>query len=293
MRPANIVTAWADILVGFAAAGGLNLLLTNELSPLNMSEIGALGGLLLATSGLYGGGVVFNDVFDLELDQTERPERPLPSGRASLTGAVVLGSSLLALGILSATKVGWISGICAAIVAITALIYDSLGKHLSWLGPLNMGLCRGGNMLLGVSVMPAMLAERWFIAILPILYIAAITTISQGEVKGGKRQTGLLAIALILLVMLGVLGLGGLAAFHWGLALPFLGLFGVLVLPAFITATQDPSPLTIQQAVKAGVLSLIVLDAAIAAGYTTWLYGLGVLLLLPVSMSLARIFSVT
>ncbi|NEP43227.1 MAG: UbiA family prenyltransferase, partial [Okeania sp. SIO2H7] len=69
MRPANIITAHADILVGYAASGA--------------TDPYRLGWLLLATTGLYGDGVVFNDVFDAELDAIERPERPIPSDRAS------------------------------------------------------------------------------------------------------------------------------------------------------------------------------------------------------------------
>jgi 4-hydroxybenzoate polyprenyltransferase len=78
MRPANIVTAWADILVGCAIVGfvstqGISVVIPNVIP---------LVWLLLATTGLYGGGVVFNDVFDADLDRIERPERPIPSGRA-------------------------------------------------------------------------------------------------------------------------------------------------------------------------------------------------------------------
>ncbi|MEM9003834.1 MAG: UbiA-like protein EboC [Cyanobacteria bacterium P01_F01_bin.86] len=293
MRPANILTAWADILVGYAAAGGLAVGASVGGGEASMTALSALGWLLLSTSGLYGGGVVFNDVFDAELDQVERPERPLPSGRASLTGATILGSLLLAIGVLAAVQVSLVSAGLAMAVAIAALIYDALGKHQGVLGPLNMGICRGGNLLLGVSVMPMMLADRWFLAFIPIVYIAAVTAVSQGEVEGGKRQTGVLAIVLVLLVLASVLGLGWLASYHWLWSLPFAALFAGLVLPAFGQATRDPSPATIQKAVKSGVLSLIVLDAAIAAGFAGWLYGLAVLLLLPLSMALARLFAVT
>lgn len=69
MRPANIVTAFADILAGFAVAGGV-ISFTGETSLITPD---GLGWLLLSTFGLYGGGVVFNDVFDAELDAKERP----------------------------------------------------------------------------------------------------------------------------------------------------------------------------------------------------------------------------
>lgn len=293
MRPANILTAWADILVGYAAAGGIEIVHGTLTGHLTGNALAPLGWLVLSTTGLYGGGVVFNDVFDAELDKIERPERPIPSGRASVTGATAVGTVLLMIGIVAAAQVSWISAGLAAAVALSALVYDSLGKHQGMFGPLNMGLCRGGNMVLGVSALPVMLSERWFLALIPIVYIAAVTAVSQGEVEGGKRQTGVLAIALVLLVLAGVLGLTGLEEYHALPAIPFAVLFAGLVLPAFVQATRDPSPLTIQTAVKSGVLSLIVLDSAIAAGFAGWLYGLGVLVLLPVSRGFARFFAVT
>ena len=79
MRPANIITAWADILLGYAAAGAVTV-------GINNLDFVALGWLILATTGLYGGGVVFNDVFDAELDAVERPERALPSSGSGSSG---------------------------------------------------------------------------------------------------------------------------------------------------------------------------------------------------------------
>src|SRR5690625_7662320 len=68
MRPANIITAFADILAGFAAAGGV-LALTS--SGFELEAVG-VGWLLLAAFGLYGGGMVFIDVFDASVDAEDR-----------------------------------------------------------------------------------------------------------------------------------------------------------------------------------------------------------------------------
>lgn len=285
MRPANIITAWADILLGYAAAGAVTM-------ETHLDFV-ALSWLILATTGLYGGGVVFNDVCDAELDAVERPERPLPSGRSSLLGAILLGTTLLAIGIIAAAMVSKLSAILAAIVATTALLYDKWGKHKTVFGPLNMGACRGGNLLLGVSAIPEAVGDRWYLALIPIIYIAAITAISQGEVRGGKKTTGIVAIALIGLVISIAIGLGTLPEYTLLITLPFLILFTALVVPPFTKAALTPSPELIQTAVKAGVLSLIVLDATIAAGFSNWIYGLLLLALLPLSRFLARIFAVT
>jgi 4-hydroxybenzoate polyprenyltransferase len=76
VRPPNLVTA--DVTAGYAAAG--------MPAPL---------GLVVATVGLYGGGVVLNDVFDARCDAVERPERPIPGGHASQRLAALQGSVLL------------------------------------------------------------------------------------------------------------------------------------------------------------------------------------------------------
>jgi 4-hydroxybenzoate polyprenyltransferase len=294
MRPANILTAWADILLGYAASGAVNGLLEQFNSEqLMVSDLLPVGWLLLSTTGLYGGGVVFNDVFDAELDAEERPERPLPSGRASRTGAIALGSILLGIGVVAALQVSWMSAGLAAFIAVAALCYDAIAKHHPVLGPLNMGLCRGANLLLGVSAVTSSVQTHWFIALIPIVYIAAITTISRGEVHGGNRSTGILALIMLCTILCGMLGLAGLPDFSLLYVLPFALLFVALVFPAFVQAMIEPNPEHIRTAVKAGILCLIILDAAIAAGFTHWLYGLLVLSLLPISKSLAQLFSVT
>lgn len=296
MRPANIVTAIADILAGFATAGAIQQIqeaVGSKWGTLYHPLVSDLAWLVVATIGLYGGGVVFNDVFDAELDKVERPERPIPSGAATKGSAAILGGLLLIGGILAAFKVSQMSGIIAAIVAGLALLYDAWGKHQGFFGPINMGACRGGNLLLGMSAVAASVENYWFLALIPIVYIANITVISRGEVHGGSRPILQLAVALYVLVFVSIVALSFLPHFSILTALPFGLLFGYLIFPALLKALKTLQPKEIRLAVKAGVLSLIILDATLAAGFAGWLYGLAVLLLFPVSRFLARQFAVT
>jgi len=279
IRPANVVTAWADILAGFAASS-------------SVYSAGTLAWLVVATTGLYSGGIIFNDVFDTELDTQERPERPIPSGRASRRDATILGSLLLLTGIVAAMQVSWLSGILATGIALAALIYDAFGKHHPILGPINMGLCRGGNLLLGVSAVPAMVGEYWFLAAIPILYIAAITSLSRSEVEVTQKHPGITALILVMIVIAGLLGLGILQT-RLIAVLPLAALFTFRVLVPVIKVVRQPSPELIRQAVRAGILSLIVLDATMAAACGGLSYGLLTLCLLPISLTLAKAFAVT
>ena len=293
-RPANVVTAVADILAGFAASGAM--LTLNRVSLTDWwghPHAVDLGWLVLSTVGLYGGGIVFNDVFDADLDRVERPERPIPRGDATVRGASILAVVLLAIGVLAAAQASTLSAVIALTVAALAVLYDAWGKHQRVLGPINMGLCRGGNLLLGISAVPVAVSAVWFLSLVPIVYIAAITMISRGEVHGGNRYALWGGVGMYTLVILGLLTVALALSVSVEVVIPFLLLLGYLIYPPLFRALRENEPRYVGLAVKAGVLSLIVLNATLAATFAGWAYGLAVLLLLPVSRGLATRFAVT
>lgn len=286
MRPANIITAIADILAGVAVSGYFTQVYAESL------DILPIACLCLATAGLYGGGVVFNDIFDARLDSIERPERPLPSGIISKTQAIVLGSYLLLVGMLAALTVSRQSGWIAVGITVSALVYNRWGKHHSWLGPVNMGLCRGLNLLLGISIVSPALEAYWWMGIIPVVYIAAVTNISRGEVHGGNQRT-LRTSAFSYAAVYSAMAV--LAALHnhiWT-ALPFILLFAFMVNLPLMKAMKNPSGPNIGSAVKAGIMALIAMNAAWVAAFATLPFALAVLALLPVSLLLSRLFAVT
>jgi 4-hydroxybenzoate polyprenyltransferase len=285
-RPANIVTSIADILAGIAISGFFTLGLFHDADSADVFL------LCLATIGLYGGGIVFNDVFDADLDKTERPERPIPSGVITLREAAVFGSVLLAAGIVCAFSVSIISGVLAILITIFALVYDKWGKHHSWLGPVNMGTCRGLNLLLGISIIQASLETTWFVFFVPVIYIASITMISRGEVHGGKKVTLQVAALLYSLVIATILFL----AYQMEQILPALLTlipFVWFIFKPLSTAMKEPVGKNIGKAVKAGVIALILMDSAWAAAFGAYYAAFFIALLLPLSLKLAKIFAVT
>lgn len=286
MRPANIVTAVADILAG-AAIGGIVLF---SLSNVQITHALLL---IISTIGLYGGGVVLNDYFDADLDQIERPERPIPSGKISKLHAFIFGFSLLTIGVISASFVSIMSGQIALYVVFFVLIYDKYAKHNVLMGPLFMGLCRGGNLLLGISINSNALQSYWFMAIIPVVFIAAITLTSQGEVKGSNRVNLILALTMDFIVAGFLIGLGIYNVISLMYLLPFLLLWTFINAKAKLQAIVDNRPENIKKAVKSGVISLIPLDASYAAGFGGLYFGMVVLVLLPLSLFLSKRFAVT
>ncbi|MGN6508918.1 MAG: UbiA-like protein EboC [Chitinophaga sp.] len=286
MRPANILTAITDIMAGIAIAGFLAQGLADVQAVLQVTC------LAIATIGLYGGGVVFNDIFDSALDRVERPERPIPSGIISRTEAVVLGIYLLLLGVLAAFTVGEISGFIAIGIAVAALVYDKWGKHHNLLGPFNMGLCRGLNLLLGMSIIPEALPQYGWLAIAPVLYIASITMISRDEVHGGKKQTLMMAAAGYGVVCALILWQGIMKG-ETLKVICYLAVLLYLVLTPLVKAMKAPTGPNIGKAVKGGIIGLIAMNAAWVAAFAATPYPLAVLAFLPLSILLSKAFAVT
>ena len=112
VRPPNITTALADVLAGYGVAG--------------LGNPSALPWLLVATACLYGGGVTLNDFFDRRLDQIERPERAIPSGRVPAAIAGSIGVLLLVSGVAAASRASATAAILALAIACLAVIYDAL-----------------------------------------------------------------------------------------------------------------------------------------------------------------------
>ena len=280
LRPANVATALADVLAGFAVGG--------------LQNRPALPWLLLATACLYAGGIVLNDFFDRDLDRVERPERPIPSGRVAPAAAALLGGLLLFIGWVAASHHATReAGRIALAIAVAVLVYDAWGKRSRWIAPFNMGLCRGLNLLLGMAAVPAALSEAWALAFIPLLYIAAVTTLSRGEVHGGSDR---IAGAALIFLSAALVALLGIAAGSPANKLPAVILAAAVawrVLPAFMRARRTPSPVTIRDAVKRGVLSLVILDATIAAAYAGPIYAALVLVTGLLAGALARWFAVT
>lgn len=277
-----MLTSVADVLAGIAISGYF----ANEI------EYTSVILLCVSTMGLYAGGIVFNDVFDAELDRIERPERAIPSGAVRIGEARLLGAILFVAGIISAFCFSPLSGIIAVLISAAALIYNKFAKHHSFMGPLNMGLCRGLNLLLGMSILVPSLQQWYFLGIIPVIYIFSITMISRGEVHGISKRNLYTGGVLYFLVTGAILYYSFIRE-QLMLTLAFILPFAWMIFKPLLTAIADPVGRNIGKAVKAGVISLILMDAAWAAASGAWYAALLIASLLPFSLWLAKRFAVT
>ncbi len=281
VRLPNIFTAITDVLAGYWFVSG----------PMLVSW--RLVALCLASASLYAFGIVLNDIADIEIDRVERPNRPLPSGRISVAAARRFASWLAIIGIALAVAAGfdttqespgfivegidWRPAVIAVALAAAIAAYDLLAKGTR-LGPVNMGACRGLNLILG------MCAGWWFtpdIGLLAVgamtLYVASLTYFGVDE--AGKSKRFHLATggggALIAILVLGILiAEKTLTAETHSMDYFLLALwFALLIHPGrmALRAIRGPEPANVQRAMKTFILCIIVIDAVIAAASQGWL----------------------
>lgn len=282
MRLANVVTAIADVLAGIAISGYFTS--SEDYLPVLL--------LCISTIGLYSGGIIFNDVFDAGLDAIERPERPIPSGMISVAEATAFGTLFFAIGVGAAALFQRESLVIALVIVLACISYNRWAKHYTVWGPINMGLCRGLNLMLGMSILPQEIGTWWFLGLIPLLYIASITIISRGEVHGGNKRMLSIAAALYVIVILSILGVSA-SLNNIQLTLIFLIPFVLMIFKPLLKAFDLPSAENIGKAVRAGVIALILLNAAWASAFGTWQLALIIVVLLPLSLWLSKSFAVT
>lgn len=207
-RPAGSLRAYADL----ARVSNLPTCVSNSLVG---SALGAGGGVFpwscvppvaVAVCLLYVAGMALNDICDYRVDATERPERPIPSGRLSLAEAwaFTATTALLGLGLLANTSLQalYVGLLLAAFITL----YDLLHKrHPSTV--LLMGACRGTIYLLGIAVVgwPGEFRSGLSLAAILGLYTVLITVVARAENARELDMRRWLAVALPPLVFSGAL----------------------------------------------------------------------------------------
>ena len=297
IRLPNVFTAIADVAMGFFVTQQVV-----DFASFDASRLVKLVLLMATSAALYSAGMALNDLFDIEIDRAERPERPLPSGRVSLSGARGLGFGLLAAGIfiagvISVTESNYRPALAAAALAAAVVAYDAIIKR-TLLGPIGMGLCRFLNVLLGMSLSPTSWESWHYIVAAGIgVYIVGVTWFARTEAGPSNR------LPLALATLVGAAGVMLLVLFprfapqevlalaiqndlrRWHM---LWGLLGLLIAWRCVWAIVDPQPVLVQRAVRQCIFSLIMLDAVVTFAVAGFVPALLIMLLLLPTMFLGQ-----
>ncbi|TYB31886.1 MAG: prenyltransferase [Candidatus Mcinerneyibacterium aminivorans] len=98
---------------------------------------------------LSGSAMILNDIFDIEVDRVNSPERPLPSGMISSKEAIIFASVITGLGLLSALLVGSLAVILYIVFWLVGFLYNWKFKEKGFFGNLFVSISVGFTNVFG------------------------------------------------------------------------------------------------------------------------------------------------
>lgn len=184
IRPVNSVVA------GLAAALGY-LVATGTIIP---SVILLMVIVILIT----GAGNTINDYFDLSIDRINRPERPLPSGTVTVTGALLFAGILFAAGILISLFTNVYCAFFAVFNSLLLIAYAKTLKTTPFLGNLSVAFLAGSIFLFGGALagIPG-IVNNSVIALITIFAMLARELLKDAEDVPGDIAMGAKTIPVL------------------------------------------------------------------------------------------------
>jgi len=185
------------LMAGFAAVIGtlitFNILTSDPSSSYNLGPFPFLDVffVFLVVFFVSGAGNAINDFFDIKIDSINRPERPIPSGRAGAKEALYFSYLLFALGTILAFSINPVCGFIALFNSLLLIFYSKTLKSTPLFGNLSIGYLTGSTFLFGASVFGVQGLEVLFVLfLLAGLAITAREIVKDIEDMEGDRQEG-------------------------------------------------------------------------------------------------------
>ena len=137
IRPSNFFITVASVFVACILAGG------------TVAQLSAMVCASVAAGIIGGGGMVINDIFDLEIDRINKPLRPLPSGAVTIQTAAIVYGLLTASGLLLNLFLSPFAQSIAVGAVILIFLYSFRLKSTALVGNLAVGLLTGATFIYG------------------------------------------------------------------------------------------------------------------------------------------------
>lgn len=172
LRPLNLFQAMLAVVLATYILGELH-------------QIQILFLLLLSVAVINGAGNVINDIYDLEIDRINRPERPLPAGEISIRNAWIYTIILFAAGILTSALINRQTFVITTFIATPLLVgYSRWFKRMPLVGNMVVAI------ILGLTFVYVGAAFGNLMLMLPLAGLAFGFTIIREIIKDLEDQAG-------------------------------------------------------------------------------------------------------
>jgi geranylgeranylglycerol-phosphate geranylgeranyltransferase len=188
LRPINCIMGSLTVIIGI-----LNTRIDVSIEILIVNIL--LG--VLTYFFLSGSGMVINDIYDVEIDKINRPERPIPRGSITLKQAKKLYAGTLSLGIVTSLfhTILFSLSIFVVILAISfgmiGWIYAARGKKSGFLGNITVGISFSIGLIYGALLNGPTLPHYIYLFFLTSFFLLVSREIIKDceDIEGDKKES--------------------------------------------------------------------------------------------------------
>ena len=173
MRPGNAIMAIISIL-----------LLAFIVKNFNIAVILASLSVFLAT----GAGNVINDYYDYKIDEINRPERPIPSGKVSPKNAKIYALSLFVTATVIGFCISLLAGTIVLISSILMIIYSKSFKSKCLIGNITVSFLTGLCFVFGGIVVNQVIMGAYIMFFAFLMNFAREIVKDIEDVEGDKSE---------------------------------------------------------------------------------------------------------
>lgn len=157
----------------------------------------------LSAAAATGASNAWNQVFDVEVDRTNKPDRPLPAGRLSVRAAQVIGDLFAAVSLALAAVVSPYFLACVSVGVLGTWIYSApplRAKRFTWGALFTIAVPRG--LLVPVAgwavVATPLRADPWALGAIAFLYVFGAAATKDFSDVPGDRAHGCRTLPVVL-----------------------------------------------------------------------------------------------
>lgn len=286
VRIANVFTTVSNIILGYFF-----------FTTINNLDYFIIVKLISISAMLYTGGMVLNDYFDIKIDKKERPWRPLPSNKITKKNALVIILFSFSYSLIFSFIMGSNTFIITLIMITLIFLYNKFLKNTIY-GPINMGVIRSLNIVLGASQSIFLLEDSLLIFdvrfLIPVFseffYVYAITILSKNETKEFSFNLyNIFPFVIIYLIIFFIFFFIIFNIFNYFSLIPLLIFFSII---SYSQITLLKKIITIQKSISNLIMMIVILDSVFITDIVGIYYGLTLsfLLIIPILFLSRKIY---
>lgn len=187
MRPINCIMGSLTVIIG--------ILNTRTGIPINILLINLVLG-ILTYYFIAGSGMIINDIYDIEIDKINRPDRPIPSGAISLKQAKILFILTFGIGVMISIihylifALSGLNIILAVFFGLIGWLYAAWGKKQGFIGNIIVGISFSIGLIYGAVLNSLIIPPYIFYFFLTAFFLLLSREIVKGceDIEGDKEE---------------------------------------------------------------------------------------------------------